>query len=1089
MKRLASSLLILLSCLNATADDTEIYTGTTSSVGDPNVIFLFDTSGSMGTRDTIGQDGSLTTRIQASKEAASTIISRLNNINLSIMEFDDTKSSYSNYVARPNNINSTTNRDFGGYITTPMKSINDVDYRNRVIAEINNLPAQSYTPLLESYDEAARYMRGEEVFYGKRYGTDGGTEGTCTTTTVPHTVESGYQTYWGCESYKRNGQCRYWGWITEWVDGYTYNEDVTTCEGASDYGYYYVSDEEAIDKNTGKYISPITDSCQANHIIVFTDGESNNDNESDSRVHTLLGELDSSDWLGNTGMSSNCNTNSWDSCLEEMAYYLHNADNRKDSELDVDDDPSNESIQKIITHTVGGFLSDTSNAQLRLNRMANYGGGIAATANNYKSLVEALQQVFREISSSAGTFSAPAVAVNALNRLENSDELYYTVFAPSTSIGWSGNLKRYRLGSDGKIYDAEDALAVDPTTGFFANNAVSFWTPASQAPDGDSVDKGGASSRLTINRNIYTHLGTKGQAIDDPLINRSSNGTISLADNITQSLFGTSMETSDFLTMMKWASGLDVNAGDDSTARQEIEDPLHSKPVIIHYGVMDDGKTLDSTLYFGTNSGYLHAIDSNKDDPKERFSYIPKELLPNIYEYYQTPNVLGKVYGLDGPISKYIIDNENSDSTNDTAYIIDDNDKAYLYIGMRRGGNNYYALDVSDRDKPVYMWQINGGSGDFPELGQSWSEMTPIDIDPAVLGLNSGQDKKKVLVFGGGYDSSEDATNEADSTRIVHNTGNAIFIVDALTGELLWKASPNADADLRLTGMTSSIASNIVPVDNNDDGDIDILYAADVGGRIWRIDLMATGKQYGTVIADLNEGNTIGNARFFTSPSVSYAVDKNGTGRYVIAIGSGYRAHPLNTESTDNFYVIYDYMVSENETFLEQSLKNYSTLSKSDLADYDDYNNESLSRKNNGLFFTMPDNAEKVLSDAITADYTIYFTSFRPEDTTAISCSGNAGNARLYSIALDFLNPGRDTTTVVNNVVVTSTDLSQSGIPASPVLTHPPSKTSGSSSSYDEDETEQSDDPCDSSRILLIGSESVSLDSCVVLNKNYWREL
>ena len=35
--------------------------------------------------------------------------------------------------------------------------------------------------------------------------------------------------------------------------------------------------------------------------------------------------------------------------------------------------------------------------------------------------------------------------------LENSDEVYYAVFAPTETQKWKGNLKRYRLDKDGAI--------------------------------------------------------------------------------------------------------------------------------------------------------------------------------------------------------------------------------------------------------------------------------------------------------------------------------------------------------------------------------------------------------------------------------------------------------------------------------------------------------------------------------------------------------------------------------------------------------------------------------------------------------------
>lgn len=528
-------------------------------------------------------------------------------------------------------------------------------------------------------------------------------------------------------------------------------------------------------------------------------------------------------------------------------------------------------------------------------------------------------------------------------------------------------------------------------------------------------------------------------------------------------------------------------------SRRAIEDPLHSKPAVIHYGVESDGTTLDSTIYFGTNSGYLHAIDSDTNNPQERFAFIPKELLPNIAKYKNNPNTLGKVYGLDGPISTLFVEN----GATDVATVIDSDDKAYLYVGMRRGGNHYYALDVSDRDNPKYLWKITGGSGDFAELGQTWSEMTPIDVDPKAIGVSSAEESIKVLVFGGGYDDKEDNTNSSTSTRIEHDKGNAIFIVDAFTGKLLWKASPNSGADLRLSQMKNSIVSNITPVDNNGDGNIDILYAADTGGRIWRIDLHSDGSQTGLLLADLNDGTASGNVRFFNSPDVSYITDAGNDGSYLIGIGSGYRAHPLNAISEDHYYVIYDYLVQENVTELKSKISSYSALDKDDLADFAKYATESDAHKDNGFFFKLPGKGEKSLSDSLTTDYKIYFTTYRPSTSTStsLSCSGSSGNARAYTIDLAFARPGykkddsgdgsggsqpagdKDT------VNIEYTDLQQSTIPSSPVLVFPPAKKPGERDGDDDEGN------CPSPKTILVGGESINTDDCPSLNKHYWHEV
>ena len=53
-------------------------------------------------------------------------------------------------------------------------------------------------------------------------------------------------------------------------------------------------------------------------------------------------------------------------------------------------------------------------------------------------------------------------------------------------------------------------------------------------------------------------------------------------------------------------------------------------------------------------------------------------------------------------------------------------DFVYLLFGMRRGGDNYYMVEVTDRNSPKLRWIKS-----YPELGQTWSPpvVAKIDID------------------------------------------------------------------------------------------------------------------------------------------------------------------------------------------------------------------------------------------------------------------------------------------------------------------------------------------------------------------------
>ena len=91
-------------------------------------------------------------------------------------------------------------------------------------------------------------------------------------------------------------------------------------------------------------------------------------------------------------------------------------------------------------------------------------------------------------------------------------------------------------------------------------------------------------------------------------------------------------------------------------------------------------------------------------------------------------------------------------------------------------------VDVTDPLAP----SLNVGyrrrySGDFQEMGQSWSK-------PIVTNVDVGGTKTLALVIGGGYDTTQDSatTYTADSRRPC-----CVYVVDAETGAKLWSAGPN----------------------------------------------------------------------------------------------------------------------------------------------------------------------------------------------------------------------------------------------------------------------------------------------------------
>ena len=130
-----------------------------------------------------------------------------------------------------------------------------------------------------------------------------------------------------------------------------------------------------------------------------------------------------------------------------------------------------------------------------------------------------------EIRSISDTFTAPAVSVNAFNKLFHRDELYFAIFRPDPNMRWSGNLKRYKIGvNNGQfaVLDKNNNPAVDPNTGFFSEGSTSVWTDMTEdVPDGGAPEKGGAAGELRTpaTRKLYTYTG-----------NYATTGTTNLSD-------------------------------------------------------------------------------------------------------------------------------------------------------------------------------------------------------------------------------------------------------------------------------------------------------------------------------------------------------------------------------------------------------------------------------------------------------------------------------------------------------------------------------------------------------------------------------
>lgn len=757
-----------------------------------------------------------------------------------------------------------------------------------------------------------------------------------------------------------------------------------------------------------QYQTPIAGDfeCGGNHIILVTHAAPRGDKPADP-MNALTGD---------GGCPSSANTDGW-TCMANLAKFLKDA---KRNGLNI----------PITTHTVA-FAAD-ADTEAGLTDVAVNGGGVDKTASNAQELAATLSKIIDDLTTTNASMAAPGVAVNQLNRFRHLDQLYYALFRPQLTTRWQGNLKRYRLNFETqRIVDENGNDAVDTTTGFFKESANSWWglrADGTDPNDGQNVDMGG------VRQELATDIAAGGAR---KLLVTTSSPVAGGSQTATSAPLGVApVQIATTADVTPAQLGMDAAAFPPADLDKEVNDrlemllttwgdPLHSEPRLVNYGftgtfeeaMLDDSKQ-DNTVFFTTNDGVLHAIEPKTG--KELFAYMPGEELARTETRFQNLKLNAAdpqrgTYGLDGGITVWR--RSKADGSGEPEHV-------YLFLSQRRGGNAYYAMNVSDRSNPRLMWKLQGGAAPFDKLGQTWSQPTL-----AQIALN-GQ-RIPVLVFGGGYSPADHDT--AGSVSAGDSVGNAIYIVNAFNGELIWSVS-TAGETVSHADMKWALPSAPSVVDINFDGVIDYIYAADMGGQVFRVDLdvLNTGSaslaKRVVTLARLGTSDAAGIAnhrRFHAAPVVALSKREGGEPFLQVALGSGYRSHPLNMDTSDYIFMLDD----------EDALKDTSSaaITRADMVDVttDMSPDPALFTGKRGWYIQL-DNGEKVLSSGVVSNGVLFMSSYLPESAFINKCQRVVGSSRLYAMGLLDGAPVLD----LNNdgSIDRSTDLVLPGLPPSPQL-------------------------------------------------------
>lgn len=665
--------------------------------------------------------------------------------------------------------------------------------------------------------------------------------------------------------------------------------------------------------------------------------------------------------------------------------------------------------QNVTTYTIDVYKDQQSADQTALlMSMAKVGGGKYFAATDENKIINALKEIFAEIQSVNTTFASASLPVNATNRAQNENQVFIGMFRPDPNAKprWFGNMKRYQLVSSGSSIDLGDAAgnnAVNNLTGFISDCATSYWTtdsgtywqtvpvnptPAgrcpttaynkySDAPDGPFVEKGAIAEVIRKGNNPPTTDTTPTWAVNRTVYTVSGS---SLAAFTSTSLGSGNEAVANFIL------GQDVNDEDSDGNMTETRpslhgDVIHSRPLPVNYG------GTGVTVYYGANDGTLRAADAATG--KERWAFIAPEFFPRLQRMKEnsplvnypglptgiTPTPTPRDYFFDGSIGIF----QNADNT-----------KVWIYPTMRRGGRMIYAFDVTNPASPSFKWKAgcpnltddSGCTSGLAGIGQTWSI-------PNVALVKGYSTTTPVLVVGGGYDACEDADSASPACASPKGTG--VHIINADTGEVIKSFS-----------TTRSVAADVSLVDIDYDGYVDYAYAADTGGNVYRIDFIdgpASKTPLGSGSWSIHRvAYTSGAGRkFLFGPALLPT-----SGQIYLAIGSGDREHPLQTQYpytsvTNRFYVYLDNLATSTETNLDASTMENFTASTTCSTD-----KILPTSSSKGWFMDLNQygQGEQTVTSAVIAGGMAAFSTNRPIPAAAGTCSTALGEARGYWVNL-----------------------------------------------------------------------------------------
>ena len=605
-------------------------------------------------------------------------------------------------------------------------------------------------------------------------------------------------------------------------------------------------------------------------------------------------------------------------------------------------------------------------------------------------------------SAPSGTITVPEDPYQASNQLAYA---YLPMLAPDVSSNnsiWKGNLKKYNL-DQGTLFGKNNQRLYNNIAGDLSKTTQDVWQTTDYfntkgETANNDINAGGVYAQLSTPksgrssvRKIYVEdydtatskkpvlralsVSSEGKPVGFNLLVDTATYTQQNKRRILNFLgFEKAIKKDgqeiDLVTSSELA--LDDIITSDLTLIQPTKDikvlggVVHSMPTAVSYGAtLDSNGRITSSredyVLFGSMDGALHLVDSK--DGKETVAVVPRSMFinqPSALVSGSTKNEIGQPYfGVDAPWLvttdyKYDLDNKKVTVDDSTGKGV------FAYGGLRMGGEAFYGVNITKKSAPKIEFTITPdglnytASNNFKRLGQIWSKPTAAKIRLKA----SDAEPTDVLIFGGGYDMGYESETYVPTT-LTPAKGNAIYMINAKTGELIWSTSGQTGVGLGTAlniikpEMIHSIVGEVTVLDRDNDGLTDHIYAADLGGQVFRVDLQnARTAQYGftavtnfsakPAIRILNTKPSLVDGkfayRFYERPIISFYRREGGpdNGKLfgLVNVVSGNRSAPLSKLRDDNTYANRVYGIIDSD------------LTRSDLYTTSTFNTQNITETN-----------------------------------------------------------------------------------------------------------------------------------------------